>query len=87
MKIKPLGMRVLIRPEEAEEKTKSGLYIPESAKEKSLQAVVVAVGDGKDITVKAGDKVIYETFGGHEIKIDGVKHLLLDVKDILAKVE
>ena len=87
MKIVPLGNRVLIRPLEAEEKTKSGLYIPDSAKEKPLQAEVVAVGDGKDIKVKPHDKVIYESFGGSEIKIGGEKHIIMDSKDILAIVE
>ncbi len=87
MKIKPLGNRVLLKPIEAEEKTKSGLYIPDSAKEKPLQAKVIAVGDGKDLKVKVGDRVIYESFGGSEIKINNEKHLIMDVKDILAIVE
>jgi chaperonin GroES len=88
MKIRPLGNRVLLKPVEAEEKTKAGLYIPDSAKEKPLHAEVVAVGDGKDILhVKPGDKVIYESFGGSEIKIDGVKYILMDIKDILAIIE
>jgi len=94
MNIRPLGNRVLLKPIEAEEKTKSGLYIPESAKEKQQEAVVVAVGDGEtkdgkkiSINLKVGDKVIYESFGGTEIKVDGKKHILMDVKDILAAVE
>ena len=94
MNIKPLGNRVLLKPIETEEKTKSGLYIPESAKEKPQEAVVIAVGDGetKDgkkvpINLKVGEKVIYESFGGTEIKVDGKKHILMDVKDILAVVE
>jgi len=87
MKIKPLGNRVLLRPLEAEEKTKSGIYIPDSAKEKPLEAKVIAVGDGELIKVKPGDKVIYESFGGSEIKINGEKHIIMDVKDILAIVE
>jgi chaperonin GroES len=87
MKIVPLGNRVLIKPLEAEEKTKSGIYIPDTAKEKPLQALVVAIGDGKDIKVKEGDKVIYESFGGSEVQIKGEKHLIMDVKDILAIVE
>jgi chaperonin GroES len=87
MKIRPLGNRVLLKPIEAEEKTKSGLYIPESAKEKPVEAEVVAIGEGKDIHVKVGDKVIYENFGGSEVKILGVKHILMDVKDVLAVVE
>ena len=87
MKIRPLGNRVLLMPVEAEEKTKAGIYIPDSAKEKPLQAEVVAIGDGKDIKVKPGDKVIYESFGGSEVKIDGKKHILMDAKDILAVME
>jgi chaperonin GroES len=95
MKIRPLGNRVLLRPIEVEEKTKSGIYIPESAKEKPLQAEVIAVGPGeidengkrKAMDVKVGDKVIFESFGGSEIKIESVKHILMDVKDILAVVE
>lgn len=87
MNIKPLGMRVLVKPIEAEEKTKSGIYIPDSAKEKPVQAKVVAVGDGKDMTLKVGDVVIYETYGGHEVKVNGEKHMILEFKDILAKVE
>ena len=94
MNIKPLGNRVLLKPVEAETKTKSGLYIPDSAKEKPLEAEVVAVGTGKHkdgkvipIPVEVGDKVIYESFGGSEIELDGVKHLIMDVKEILAIVE
>jgi len=87
MKIKPLGNRVLLKPIEIVEKTNSGLYIPESAKEKQLQAEVIAVGDGKEVKVKVGDRVIYESFGGSEIKINEHKHIIIDAKDILAVVE
>ena len=88
MKIRPLGNRVLLKPTEAEEKTKGGLYIPDSAKEKPLQADVIAVGDGELVkSLKVGQKVIYENYGGSEIKIDGQKHMLMDIKDILAVVE
>ncbi|AJF60891.1 10 kDa chaperonin [archaeon GW2011_AR15] len=87
MKIKPLGDRVLLKPIEAEEKTKSGIYLPESAKEKPLEAEVVAVGKGEKVNVKPGQKVIYESFGGSEVSINGVKHIILDVKDILAVIE
>lgn len=87
MKIRPLGDRVLLRPKETEEKTKSGLYIPDSAKEKTLEATIVAVGDGELIKVKVGDKVIYESYGGTEVKVEGKKHILMDAKDILAVLE
>ncbi len=86
MKLKPLGNRVLLKPIEVEQKTKSGIYIPESAKEKPKQAEVLAVGDGKLVNVKVGDKVIYSDFGGSDIELDGVKHIVMDIKDILAIV-
>lgn len=84
MKIKPLGDRVLIKPKDTEEKTKSGIYIPESAKEKTLEGEIVAVGDGKDIKVKVGDRVIYESFGGTEVQVNNEKHLIMEMKDVLA---
>ncbi|MBN2421956.1 co-chaperone GroES [Candidatus Woesearchaeota archaeon] len=95
MKIKPLGNKILIKPKESETKTKSGIYIPDSAKEKTQEGEVLAVGPGAldekgnriEIPVKAGNKVMYESYAGTEIKIDGIKHLLMDVKDILAKIE
>ena len=95
MKVKPLGSKVLIKPKEAETKTKAGIYIPESAKEKTHQGTVIEVGPGeldkdgkrKEMPVKPGDKVIYESYAGTEIKIDDEKYLLMDAKDILAKIE
>jgi len=87
MQIKPLGNRILLKPIEAEEKTKSGLYIPDSAKEQPKTAEIIAVGPGELVNVKPGQKVIYENFGGSEIKIKGEKYMLLDMKDILAVVE
>ena len=87
MKIRPLGNRVLLKPIEAETRTKSGLYIPESAKEKPLQAEVLAVGEGELVKVKVGDKVIHESYGGSEVNINGEKHIIMDIKDILAIVE
>jgi len=87
MKIKPLGNRVLLKIVEAEQKTASGLYIPDSAKEKPKQAEVVAVGEGEMIKVKVGDTVIYESFGGSEVSVEGEKYLLIDVKDVLAIVQ
>ena len=88
MKIKPLKDRVLIQPIKEPAKTKGGIYIPESAKEKSQEAIVVEVGDDKkNITVKKGDRVIYEKFGGTEIEIDGETHLIIKMNEILAVIK
>ena len=95
MKLQPLGDRVVVKPSEAEEQTKSGLYIPDTAKEKPQKGVVVAAGEGKmsdegeriALDVKAGDKVIYSKYGGTEIKIEGEEHLILRADDIYAIVE
>ena len=87
MKISPLGDRVLLKTEKEEEKTKSGLFIPETAQEKTQTAVVVAIGDDKDvIKVKVGDKVMYDKYAGTNIKIDGVEHLIVKMDDIIATV-
>ncbi len=87
MSVKPLGERVLLEvPEVKEEKTSSGLFVPDTVKEKPLEATVVAVG-AKVEDVKAGDKVIYAKFAGTEIKIDKKAYLLMEVNDILAVVE
>lgn len=88
IKVQPLGTRVLIRPEEEEARTSSGLYLPETAKEKPQKGVVVAIGDEEeDIKVKVGQKVLFPKYTGTEIKIDGVEHLIMDADDILAIVE
>ena len=88
MKIQPLGDRVLLKTEKEEEKTKSGLYIPETAQEKTQSGVVVAIGDDKDvIKVKTGDKVMYDKYAGTTIKIDGVEHLIVKMDDIIAIVK
>ncbi len=88
MNIKPLADRVLIKVEEAETKTASGLFIPQTAQEKTLQGVVVAVGDDTEtITVKTGDKVMYDKYAGTPIKIDGDEHLIVPMPDIIAIVE
>jgi len=88
MTIKPLGDRVLLKVVEAETKTASGLYIPETAQEKTQTATVVAIGDDKDlITVKEGDKVMYDKYAGTTINIDDVDHLIIKMQDIIAIVE
>jgi len=85
--MRPLGNRVLLEPVKVENKTESGIYIPESAKKKPKTAVVKAVGDGELIKVKVGDRVIHEDFGAKELEIEDRKYLIMDVKDILAVVE
>ncbi len=85
--ITPLADRVVIEPMEAETKTASGIYIPDSAKEKPQQGKVVAVGKGnadQSLTVKAGDTVLYGKFAGTEINIDGKDLLIMSENEILA---
>ncbi|MDG2052507.1 MAG: co-chaperone GroES [Flavobacteriaceae bacterium] len=87
LKIQPLSDRVLLEPQEAETKTASGLYIPDSAKEKPQQGKVVAVGKGKkdqDMTVKVGDLVLYGKYSGSELKHEGSDYLIMREEDILA---
>lgn len=89
VKIKPLADRVLIEPKEAEEKTASGIYIPDTAKEKPQRGTVVAVGSGtKDVTmeVKVGDEVLYGKYAGTEINVDGKEYLMMKQSDILAVI-
>jgi len=91
--LKPLADRVVVKPIEREEKTKSGIYLPDTAKEKPQEGKVVAVGpgrlseDGKRLVpdVKVGDIVIYAKYGGTEIKIDDEELIILRESDILAK--
>jgi len=86
MKQKPLKDRVLIEPMEAEEKTASGIIIPDSAKEKPQKGTVVAVGDGKKdepMTVKEGNTVVYGRYAGTEITIDDKDYLIMREEDIL----
>ena len=88
MTIKPLGDRVLLKIVEAETKTASGLYIPETAQEKTQTGTVVAIGDDKDlITVKAGDKVMYDKYAGTSISVNEEDHLIIKMQDIIAIVE
>lgn len=90
MNIKPLGERVLLKPvKAAEERTKSGLYLPKSKDEKK-EGIVVAVGsmnDDKAFPLKAGERVIYGGYSSEDIEIDGEKHLIIELKDVVAKVE
>jgi chaperonin GroES len=85
-KIEPLGSRVLIQPLEQESKTASGLLLPETAKEKPQSGEVIAVGTSEDITLKAGDKVLFARYSGTEFKMDGTEYLLMEFNDILARL-
>lgn len=88
MKVKPIGDRILIKPKEGDEKTQGGIYIPQSAQEKTTEGVVVALGDDKDvIKVKVKDRVMYDTYAGTEINLDGTPHLIVKMDDILAVIE
>ena len=87
LKIQPLSDRVLVEPQEAETKTSSGIYIPDSAKEKPQQGKIVAVGKGKkdhEMTVKVGDTVLYGKYSGSELKFEGKDYLIMREDDILA---
>ena len=87
MTVKPLGDRILVKMEKEEEKTSSGLYIPETAQEKTQVGGVVAVGDDDDeIKVKSGDRVMYDKYSGTTTKIDSEDHLILSMGDVLAVV-
>ena len=94
MKLIPLGDRVVLQYREAEEKTQSGIILPDSAREKPQEAIVVAVGSGKtedgkchEMQVKEGDKVIYSQYSGTEVKLDGEEYVIVSQDDIIAIVE
>jgi chaperonin GroES len=95
MKVRPLHDRVLVKRVQEEEKTKSGIIIPDTAKEKPQEGEVVAVGNGKilengqkvPMEVKVGDRVIFSKYAGNEIKIDGEEYLIMREEDILGIVE
>ena len=94
MKLVPLGDRVVVKPLEAEETTKSGIVLPGQVKEKPQEAEIVAVGtggivDGKEVTmeVSVGQKIVYSRYAGTEVKIDGEKFIILRQSEILAVIE
>ena len=95
MKIRPLQDRVIVKRIEEEEKTKGGIIIPDSAKEKPMEGEVVAVGNGKvlengtklEMTVKVGNRILFSKYAGNEVKIDGVEHLIMREDDILGIIE
>ena len=95
MKIRPLQDRILVKRVEGEEKTASGIIIPDSAKEKPQQGEVIAVGNGKMLDdgkmrkpdVKVGDRVLFSKYAGSEVKLDGTEHLIMREDDLLGIVE
>ena len=95
MKIRPLQDRVIVKRVKEEEKTKGGLFIPDTAKEKPIEALVVAVGNGKvledgtvrKLDIKEGDRVLFGKYSGTEVKLDGEEHLSLREDDILGVIE
>ncbi len=95
MKIRPLQDRIIVKRMEEEEKTKGGIIIPETAKEKPMEGKVVAVGKGKvmedgklhPVDVKVGDRILFGKYAGTEVKIDGEEHLIMREDDILGVIE
>ncbi|MBS1238336.1 MAG: Chaperonin Cpn10 [Deltaproteobacteria bacterium] len=95
MKIRPLHDRVIVKRMEGEEKTKGGIIIPDTAKEKPVEGKVIAVGSGKvlengkkvPLQVKAGDRILFGKYSGTEVKIDDEEHLIMREDDIIAIVE
>ena len=94
MKVKPLGDKVLVKRLEAEAKTKGGIVLPDTAKEKPKEGKIIAVGDGKllddgkraKFQVKKGDRILFASYAGTEIKIDGEEYLIMSEDDILAVI-
>ncbi len=95
MKVRPLGDKVLVKRDDAETQTKTGIFLPETAKEKPQQATIVAIGDGKlldsgqraGFQVKKGDKILISKWGGTELKVDDKEMLVMSEDDILAVIE
>ncbi|MCK9266361.1 co-chaperone GroES [bacterium] len=95
LKIRPLGDRIVVEPLEAVEKTKGGIILPDSAKEKPQEGKIVAIGKGKtddsgkviEMEVKVGDKVLYGKYAGTEINIDNVEYMILREEDVLAVID
>lgn len=95
MAVKPLEDRILVKPAEAETKTASGIYLPETSKERPVQGTVVAAGPGKRLengkraepSVKKGDTVVYGKYSGTEVEIKGIKHLILRESELLGILE
>jgi len=95
MNVRPLGEKVLIKRVEAEGKTSGGIVLPDTAKEKPKEGKVIAIGDGRilksgaraKVQVKKGDRVLFSSYGGTEVRIDGEDYLLMSEDDILAVIE
>jgi chaperonin GroES len=95
MKIRPLQDRIIVKRVEEEEKTKGGIIIPDTAKEKPIEGKVIAAGNGKvledgkvrPLDVKAGDRILFSKYAGTEIKIEGEEHLIMREEDILGVIE
>jgi len=95
MKIRPLQDRIIVKRVAEEEKTKGGIIIPDTAKEKPIEGTVLAVGNGKvqedgrvrALDVKVGDRILFAKYGGTEVKLDGEEHLVIREEDILGVVE
>ncbi len=95
MKIRPLQDRIIVKRLEGEEKTKGGIIIPNTAKEKPIEGKVIAAGNGKvledgkvrPLDIKAGDRVLFSKYAGTEIKLDGEEHLIMREEDILGVIE
>lgn len=95
MKVRPLHDRLIVKRLEEEEKTKGGIIIPDTAKEKPIEGRVIAVGDGKmkedgtkiPMEVKVGDRILFAKYAGTEVKIDGEEHLMMREDDVLAIIE
>ena len=86
MKLKPLGERVLIKIAEAETKSAGGIFIPQTAQEKTQEGIVLAIGDSEDIKVKVNDRIIYDKYAGTKIEVGGEEQLILKMSDILATI-
>jgi chaperonin GroES len=95
MKLRPLGDHIIVKPLEDEDVKRGGIIIPETAKEKPSKGEVIAVGPGKimedgkkkAMDLKTGDRIIYQKYGGNEIKINDVEHLIMTEEDVLAVIE
>ena len=95
MKVKPIGDRILVKRIEAEEKTAGGIVVPDTAKEKPKEGKIISLGTGKvlddgkkkEFLVKAGDRILFESYAGTEVKIDSEEYLLMKEDDVLGIIE